>query len=86
MSDAPVHRGRKVGSVNSPEHRAAISTGAAARRGFTDQDVITYVNAEHSIREAGKWFGLTTQRISQITIKHGTSRPRGVPIKRTVSP
>lgn len=69
--------GRPRGSVNTPEHRAAISNAAAAYRGFSDEEVVEYYRAPHSLRECGEWFGLTRQRIGQIMQKHGGARPSG---------
>lgn len=81
-------RGWVLGTEFSPEHRAAISAGniahAVHRRGFTDQDVIEYYKANHSIRETAVRFRFTFQRVSQILIKRGESRPRGSRIDRGV--
>lgn len=76
--------GPPKGCVVSPERRAAISAAAAEYRGFSDQEVVQYYQAPHSVREAAEWFGLTFQRISQILGKYGASRPRGPGICRSV--
>jgi hypothetical protein len=72
--------GRPAGSRNTPETCAAISANmirvAAARRGFTDQDVLNYYNV-HTIRECSDRFGVTFQRIQQILAKYNAARGRG---------
>lgn len=74
--------GRKKGCTNSPSHRAAISAGHAEKRGFTDQEVLDYVEAGHSMRETGEWFGGSYNQISHILIKHGRGTGRGQYVQR----
>jgi hypothetical protein len=68
--------GRRKGSVNTPEHNAAISQARQKNRGFTDQEVVTYYREPHNIRECGKRFGLSFQSIGQILKKVDAARPR----------
>lgn len=75
-------RGRKPGFKNPPEWNRAVSEARQRDRGFSDQEVLSYLADEHSIREAGAHFGVSYQRISQITKKYGTQRPAGVNFHR----
>lgn len=60
MNDrARKHSGRPAGSKNTPEHNAAISAFWARRRGLTDEQVIEYYKAPHSIRATAERFEVT---------------------------